>query len=119
MGVYLDPNYRRRLDAVAHDPRNAASGCSDNEDGTPPYMSPEQTQGDPIDARTDQYAFGCMLYQMLTGRTPYIGRSGMEIMLQHSDPAKLPVPPRQLIADLPLSDSLEQAVLRLLAKPPG
>ena len=86
--------------------------------GTPPYMSPEQTQGEQIDARTDQYAFGCMLYQMLTGRTPYIGRTGIEIMLQHTDPSKHPIPPRQLAPQLQLSESLEATILRLLAKHP-
>lgn len=86
--------------------------------GTPAYMSPEQVRGNNIDARTDQYAFGCMLYQMLTGKIPFTGKTAIEVMLQHSDPLALPVPPRQRLPDLQISDTLEQLILRLLAKKP-
>ena len=86
--------------------------------GTPAYMSPEQVKGEHIDARTDQYALGCMLYQMLTGKIPYVGKTAIEIMLKHSDPQTVPVPPRQLAPAAGISSTLEQTILRLLAKDP-
>ncbi len=86
--------------------------------GTPAYMSPEQVRGRHIDGRTDQYAFGCMFYQMLTGRIPFSGKSAIEVMLQHSDLQAKPLPPRQRLPGLQISDTLEQLVLRLLAKEP-
>lgn len=86
--------------------------------GTPAYMSPEQIKGEHIDARTDQYALGCMLYQMLTGKIPYVGKSAIEVMLKHSDPKTTPVPPRQLTPPVAISSTLEQALLQLLAKDP-
>ncbi len=86
--------------------------------GTPAYMSPEQIKGEHVDARTDQYAFGCMLYQMLTGKIPYVGKTAIEVMLKHSDPQTTPVPPRQLVPPVAISDTLEETLLRLLAKDP-
>jgi CheY-like chemotaxis protein len=51
--------------------------------GSPYYMSPEQVQGQTLDARSDQYALGVVLYEMLTGRKPYTGLTAMELMQQH------------------------------------
>ncbi|MGO9514995.1 MAG: protein kinase domain-containing protein [Steroidobacteraceae bacterium] len=76
--------------------------------GSPYYISPEQSQGQRVDARTDLYSLGVMFYEMLTGQRPYSGRSAMEIMAQH---ANAPVP------RLPASVALQQALLdRLMAK---
>ena len=76
--------------------------------GSPYYISPEQSQGHRVDARTDLYSLGVMFYEMLTGQRPYSGRSAMAIMAQH---ATAPVP------TLPPNVALQQALLdRLMAK---
>jgi DNA-binding NarL/FixJ family response regulator len=76
--------------------------------GSPYYISPEQAQGQRVDARTDLYSLGVMFYQMLTGERPYTGRSARSIMAQH---AGAPVP------SLPPNFALQQALLdRLMAK---
>ena len=51
--------------------------------GTPDYMAPEQIEGQRGDGRTDQYAIGTMLYEMLTGNTPFAGDNNMAVMAQH------------------------------------
>jgi eukaryotic-like serine/threonine-protein kinase len=76
--------------------------------GSPYYISPEQSQGHRVDARTDLYSLGVMFYEMLTGQRPYGGRTAMAIMAQH---AGSPVPL------LPPNVALQQALLdRLMAK---
>jgi len=76
--------------------------------GSPYYISPEQSQGQRVDARTDLYSLGVMFYEMLTGQRPYTGNSAMAIMTQH---ASAPVP------TLPPNVALQQALLdRLMAK---
>jgi eukaryotic-like serine/threonine-protein kinase len=76
--------------------------------GSPYYISPEQSQGHRVDARTDLYSLGVMFYEMLTGQRPYSGRSAMAIMAQH---ANSPVP------RLPSNVALQQALVdRLMAK---
>jgi ActR/RegA family two-component response regulator len=78
--------------------------------GSPYYISPEQSQGQRVDARTDLYSLGVMFYEMLTGLRPYNGRSAIAIMAQH---AGSPVP------ILPPNVALQQALLdRLMAKRP-
>jgi eukaryotic-like serine/threonine-protein kinase len=78
--------------------------------GSPYYISPEQSQGQRVDARTDLYSLGVMFYEMLTGQRPYNGRTAMAIMAQH---AGSPVP------ILPSNVALQQALLdRLMAKRP-
>jgi serine/threonine protein kinase len=76
--------------------------------GSPYYISPEQSQGQRVDVRTDLYSLGVMFYEMLTGQRPYSGRSAIEIMAQH---ASAPTP------RLPANVALQQALLdRLMAK---
>lgn len=67
--------------------------------GTPAYMAPEMWSGQPLDARTDIYALGIMLYEMLTGRLPYQADTPMAIMGQHVNAA--PPDVRALRPDLP------------------
>jgi serine/threonine-protein kinase PpkA len=58
--------------------------------GSPYYMSPEQAQGEQLDARSDFYSLGIMFYEMLTGRKPYTGATAMEVLQQH---VSSPLPP--------------------------
>ncbi len=76
--------------------------------GSPYYMSPEQVQGRSLDARSDQYALGVVLYEMLTGRKPYTGLTAMDLMQQHVT-GERPALPAELSA-------YEPVVTRLMAR---
>ena len=67
--------------------------------GTAQYLSPEQARGETVDARSDLYSSGCLLYELLTGRPPFTGDSPVAVAYQHV--REYPVPPSQLDADLP------------------
>ena len=82
--------------------------------GTPSYMAPEQALGQKVDARTDLYALGVLLYELTTGRLPFTGNDALTILSQHVHAP--PVPPRVLRSDLPRG--LELLILRLLEKNP-
>jgi eukaryotic-like serine/threonine-protein kinase len=82
--------------------------------GTPQYMSPEQIRGDHIDGRTDIYALGCMLYEMVTGRLPFEGTSVLAILTKHLTDTV--VPPSQRRPDLGLPPIIDQIVMTALAK---
>jgi eukaryotic-like serine/threonine-protein kinase len=82
--------------------------------GTALYLSPEQAQGQPVDARSDLYSLGCCLYEMLTGTVPFRGATPVAILYRHVREA--PVPPRHLNPDVP--PALEAICLKALAKRP-
>jgi serine/threonine protein kinase len=81
--------------------------------GTPQYMSPEQAgNGETVDARTDQFSLGCVLYAMATGRPPFRGHSTMEVLLQVCE--RDPRPVRDINPDIP--EWLEEIIEKLMAK---
>ena len=73
--------------------------------GSPYYISPEQSQAQRVDARTDLYSLGVMFYEMLTGERPYGGRSALAIMAQHAS-SPVPVLPAPLAQQQPLLERL-------------
>jgi serine/threonine-protein kinase len=82
--------------------------------GTAQYLSPEQARGAPVDQRSDLYSVGIVLYEMLTGRVPFVGDTPLEIAMKHL--SAIPVAPSELRPDVP--HDLDLVVLRALAKDP-
>jgi serine/threonine-protein kinase len=82
--------------------------------GTPVYMAPEQIRNERVDARTDVYALGVVLYELSTGRVPFASESPMDILTQHL--IEQPTPPRQV--DPKLDPRLEKIILQALEKDP-
>jgi len=82
--------------------------------GTAPYMSPEQAMGQPADARSDIYSLGCVLYEMLTGKPPFLADVAAAVLHQHVRVA--PKRPSALNPDVP--PVLDALVLEMLAKSP-
>lgn len=80
--------------------------------GTAQYLSPEQARGETVDARSDIYSTGCLLYELLTGRPPFVGDSPVSVAYQHvREEAR---PPSQLNPDV--SAAIDSVVAKSLAK---
>jgi len=82
--------------------------------GTAQYLSPEQARGEPVDARSDVYSLGCVLYEILTGEPPFTGDSPVAVAYQHV--REDPVPPSKRHEGI--SADLDAVVLKALAKNP-
>jgi len=83
--------------------------------GTAQYLSPEQARGERVDARSDLYSAGCLLYELLTGRPPFTGDSPVAIAYQHV--RENPIPPSRVDPEIPgWADAI---VLKAMAKDPA
>ncbi|WP_344017914.1 protein kinase domain-containing protein, partial [Microlunatus capsulatus] len=82
--------------------------------GTAQYLSPEQALGRPVDLRSDLYSVGCLLFELVTGRPPFVAETSLAIAYQHV--REDPVPPSSL--EPSLDPALDAVVLRALAKDP-
>lgn len=83
--------------------------------GTPEYMSPEQVRGTKVDHRADLYSFGCVAYEMLTGRPPFIGE---EMSILYRQMNEEPLPMREICPEADIPPSFQEFVDRALAKDP-
>lgn len=84
--------------------------------GTPGYMAPEQIRNDPVDARTDVYAMGVLLYELSTGRLPFESERPMEVLMLHV--TERPKPPTQVVSR-DFDPDLEFVILKALEKDPA
>lgn len=82
--------------------------------GTPQYLSPEQALGKTVDTRSDLYATGCLLYELLALRPPFVGETPLSVVYQHVQ--DMPVPPSDVLDSVP--PELDGLVMRALAKDP-
>ena len=83
--------------------------------GTPAYFSPEQAQGQPVDARSDIYSLGCVLYELLAHRQPFTGDTPVAIAYKQVN--EMPVPPSEVNPDVP--PRLDAVVMKCMAKNPA
>lgn len=128
-GIALRSNQRLRqdqLEVLAAQAKRASIDPSEPSDhsgrltevgsvvGTPLYMSPEQASAADIDARADQYALGCILYEMLTGKVPFEGLTPTSLMFKHVTATPPPLLRRN--PKLKITNALETIVMRLLSK---
>jgi len=83
--------------------------------GTPAYMSPEQAKGMPFDSRTDIFSLGCVIFEMVTGRRPFLGTSLAAVMTA----IQKDVPPLLSMLKPDMPKELSDTIARMLAKQPG
>lgn len=80
--------------------------------GTAQYLSPEQARGEQVDSRSDLYSTGCLLFELLTGRPPFVGDSPVAVAYQHA--REIAQPPSAFASDVP--ESLDRITMKALAK---
>ena len=84
--------------------------------GTPEYMSPEQAEDKVLDARSDIYALGVILYRMVVGRVPFQSKAFMTVLAKHIQ--EKPMPPREAAPESEITAAQEAVILKCLAKKP-
>ena len=126
-GIALRANQALRQEQIEQLTAAQRSGRSDNSYsgsgrltevgsvlGTPLYMSPEQACAAEVDARADQYALGCILFEMLTGQLPFEGATPTSLMFKH---VSMPAPTlHSKHPKLKITKALDMLVMKLLAK---
>lgn len=85
--------------------------------GTPQYMSPEQVEGLPLDHRSDVYSLGIIMYELLTGETPFQADTPFQLLMKHVK--EKPVPPRKFRPNIAIPEAVEKIVLKALEKDPA
>ncbi|WP_253197613.1 Stk1 family PASTA domain-containing Ser/Thr kinase [Clostridium algidicarnis] len=100
---------------IAKSPDSATITNSKKILGSAHYFSPEQAKGAYIDARTDIYSLGIVLYEMVTGRVPFDAESPVSVALKHIQEA--PIPPKQIVQNIP--ESLNKLILNAIEKEPA
>jgi serine/threonine-protein kinase len=100
-----------KMRAETHQPSITSPGivC-----GTPEYMSPEQARGDPLDARSDLYSVGVILYQLVAGRLPFEAESPTQVVLAHI--SEQPQDPREVAPERMIPKSIVDVTLKALEK---
>jgi serine/threonine-protein kinase len=115
LGPQGDPLGLKVIDfGMARNVDGAGSGATLTAEGTLQYMPPEQILGDPVDARTDVYALGVVLFRMLTGHLPFDTEPGVDLLAHQ---LFSPAPPPSWIVET-LDPRLERVVLRAMRKHP-
>ncbi len=99
---------------IAKSPTSENLTMTDKAIGTVNYISPEQASGGPVDKKSDVYSVGVMLYEMLTGKLPFVADSPVAVAMMQVN--ETPVPPRELNPQIPIG--LEQIVLKAMSKKP-
>ena len=84
--------------------------------GSPKYISPEAAMGEKIDARSDLYSLGIILYQMISGEMPFKGHTPIELLMEHINTAPAPLRSKPMASNVPVD--LEIIIMKLLAKNP-
>ncbi len=85
--------------------------------GSPLYMSPEQCQGEPVDKRSDVYALGCVMYEMLTGKPPFKGGTMLETVQMQT--SAIPKPVRERFPGIKNAEKIDTILLKAMAKQPA